>query len=118
MKILSFNFWGISSLPKRLALKHIVEYDHPKIIFLQETLGQIEYITQCWEGLLVVWGFISLDVSSHSSSLAIGWNKKLIKFIAYWRIILGLCIEVFFEELGRPFSLLNVYGPNHNQKDY
>lgn len=113
--ILSLNYWGLTSLPKWLSLKRIVEYDHPEIIFLKETLGPNETIKKCLEGLLGGWYFICLDASGHSSSLVIGWSNKLIKLINSWRLIIGLFLKFFSEELGRHFYLLNVYGTNHNQ---
>lgn len=39
MKWLSFNYWGLPSPSKKLALKHMISLNKINIIFLQETLG-------------------------------------------------------------------------------
>lgn len=53
MKIVSFNYRGLVSPSKKSSLKILMESLDPKIIFLQETLGDSMSIKGAMESLMI-----------------------------------------------------------------
>lgn len=78
MKWLSFNYGGLASSPKKLALKQLFEYETVHIIFLQETLGLADHISCVLHSLKPGWTFHSLDVMGRSGGLAQGYSPRSI----------------------------------------
>ena len=72
MKVLYFNYWGLASPHKRSALRWVVELDQPKIILLQEMLGEGLEVKTKLESWFGDWCFETLDVRGRSGGLAIG----------------------------------------------
>lgn len=82
MKWLSLNCRGLTSLPKNLALKRLFESDIVDIIFLQETLGEVDLTSCILHSLKTRWNFQSLDVIRRSGELALEYNPHSINLKA------------------------------------
>jgi len=61
MKCLSFNCRGMASASKKLALYDIFEVQLSDIILLQETLGEVDYITISLTYISPGYHFIATD---------------------------------------------------------
>ena len=55
MIVISLNCRGLSSLPKKLALRRLVEEKYPDVLFLQESMGDGKVIVGELESLLKGW---------------------------------------------------------------
>jgi hypothetical protein len=102
----------VDNTSKKLALQRLVEVYQPHIIFLQETLGEEGKITALLESFFPLWNFIGSDVRGRSGVLALGWNSKSVKMISTWGSESRLGLNCFLEEIGKTFSVLNIYAPN------
>jgi hypothetical protein len=111
MKIILLNSRGVASPSKKLALKTLVETSHPHIILLQETLGGGDDIVSMLESLLNKYIFIGMDAKGISEGLDIGWNTISGWILNSQGFQSGLSVEVFYEDIGMYFSILNIYGP-------
>jgi hypothetical protein len=58
-----------------------------------------------------------LDAFGFSGGLVTRWSPSL-ELINSFVVVLGLCTIVHSQELGRPFQLLNVYGPYDNREEF
>ena len=115
MKIISFNCRGLVGPHKRSALQRVVELDQPKIILLQETLGEGLEMKTKLESWFGGWCFETLDVRGRSGSLAIGWNPCSVKVLNVWGMesVLGIIIKAL--DLADTFDVINIYGPYLNR---
>lgn len=72
MKWLSFHYRGLASRTKKLALKRLLDTEPSDIVFLQETLGKAEQISQILHSMLPGWCFYALYVNGRSGGYSIG----------------------------------------------
>jgi len=84
MKMLSFNYRGLASPDKKLAMRRLFLSEPFDILFLQETLGQGSVVTHLLESWLLGWSFHALDASRHSGGLALGVNNRSIRICNIW----------------------------------
>jgi hypothetical protein len=63
------------------------------------------------EFVFPLWSFIGLDAKGRSGGLAIGWNKNKVKMLNSWGFESGLGVEIVCADMGRYFTILNIYGP-------
>jgi hypothetical protein len=110
----SFHWQGQLLFLKKFSLHKLVESTQPNLILLQETLGEAASIITFLESFLKHWKFIGVYAKGRSRGLAIGWNTRSVKILNSWGFDLGLGINIFQEDLGRCFMVLNVYGPNQD----
>lgn len=75
MNIISFNCRGLVSPHKKSSLKHLVMRIGPDVLYLQETLGSSEAITDSFQSLLPGWEFLVLDAKGRSGGLATSWHS-------------------------------------------
>jgi exonuclease III len=118
MKCCSFNCKGLASPLKRPALKRVIDFEHPDILLLQETLGEGEEVSSRLSSLLPGWKFETLDSFGRSGGLAIGWNTRSIKFINSWGFESGIGITVLSTKLEDPLNIVNIYDPCQNRGPY
>jgi len=111
MKFLSFNYRGLASHPKKLALKQLFRDNILDVIFLQETLGVGINITTVLNGMLSNWKICTIDGRGRSGCLALGIILISLKIINTSRCDGILVADVFSEELGMEIRLVNVYRP-------
>ena len=79
MIILSYNFRGLASLPKKLALKELMKLHNLNVLFLEETLGQGEEVLDTLTRIFPGWVFHSLDAQGRSGGIASGFNPTKLK---------------------------------------
>jgi exonuclease III len=118
MKLISFNCRGVASPSKKISLHRLVESSQPDILMLQETLGDSNLVVPLLENLFKGWNFIGLDAKGCSGGLAMGWRSRSIKLINSWGFELGLGMTVRVEDIGRNFTILNVYRPSQESMQY
>jgi hypothetical protein len=81
------------------------------MLLLQETLGESQVVVSLLESIFPLWSFIGMDAKGRSGGLAIGWNKNKVKLQNSWGFESGLGVEIICVDMGRSFTLLNIYGP-------
>lgn len=118
MKWLSYNYRGMGSSPKKLALHKLFDTEDVDIIMLQETLGEAEHITRIPGSLKPGWKFLSLDAFGQSGDLAIGYNPYTINIRASWGGISFIGMDIFSAELGMDLRVINMYGPCQGQEAF
>jgi len=118
MKCLSFNYRGLASNPKKLALKRLIETKPPDIILLQETLGMADQISHTLQNIIPNWSFVALDVVGRFGGLAIGYNPRSIRVDASWGGSGYLGLDIFSADLGMILRIVNVYGPCHHREHF
>lgn len=79
MKCLSFNYRGLASTSKKLAMRRLIENKPSDIIMLQETLVNAEPIEQTLLSIRPRWHFHAMDALGRAGGLAIGYNPWTIK---------------------------------------
>ena len=77
MIVTTLNCRVLASLPKKLAVRRLVEERNIHVLFLQEIMGNGLCLAAETESLLGGWIFISLDAKGKSGGLLIGWRKRL-----------------------------------------
>jgi len=80
----SWNCRGLTSKPKKLALREWLLSSKSDIIFLQETLGRGSEVELVLNSLLKGWKFSAIDSTGHSGGLAIGFREGRIKVLNQW----------------------------------
>jgi len=111
MKIMSFNCRGLAGPLKRPALRRVLDLEHPDVLMLQETLGEMEAVKSKLEGMLPGWVFQCLDVRGRSGGIATGWNTRTVKIENVWGMDSVLGCSFFSSDTGEEITLLNIYGP-------
>jgi exonuclease III len=76
MNLLTYNFRGLASSLKKLALKRLVLTNQPDIVLLQETLSDEEVATKILSTLLPGWAFMGQSPKGRSGELVIGWRSQ------------------------------------------
>jgi len=89
----------------------VIDNEHPDVLMLQETLGEVDAIKNKLEGMLPGWVFECLDVRGRSGGLATGWNPKSIKMGNVWGMESVLGCSLSSTDIGEEITLLNTYGP-------
>eukprot|EP00253_Pinus_taeda_P029000 PITA_29000 len=116
MKILSFNYRGLASPEKKLALKHLLLSDLVDVILLQETLCKAEVVIPILSSWLSGWTFHALDVSRRSRGIAVGFKKSTINLKNIWVGGGFLGADIYSKDLEEELRIINVYGPCHNRE--
>ena len=91
----------------------MINVTHPKVIRLQETLAVGDLIMEYFKILLSGWEFLGGDSYGRSGGLLIEWHMTDFLCTNSWGFSLGLDANIFLNEFGMSFSLLNVHGPYH-----
>jgi len=118
MKVLSLNYRGVVGPSNKTSLKRLVESHQLDVLMLQETLGAGENVSLLLESLFPHRCFIGLDARGRLRGLAIGWNQIKIKLINSWGFDSGLGVDFLCVDLGRIFTLLNIYEPYQDRVPY
>ena len=82
MIVSTLNCRGLASLPKKLAVRRLVDDQHIDVFFLQENLGDGHVIAGEMEVLLSGWNFISLDAKGRYGGLLLGLRTRLFHFLS------------------------------------
>ena len=76
MILMSLNCRGLASLPKRLAVKRLIDEQSLDVIYLQETIFDGCILVKEMELLLKYWQFVSMDSKGRSGGLLLGWRSR------------------------------------------
>lgn len=122
MICMTFNYWGLASAPKKLALKCLVNSYPIDVIFLQENLGDSEIIIQALESLLPWWQFVAFGLFGNSTGLDVSLNSETIKLYASWGFLIDFGSWCFLvcsrheylslQHLWSTFKMSYVLGPS------
>ena len=82
MKCLSFNYRGLASSPKKLALRRLFTAELVDLILIQETLGEAHHVSKILQAICPRWIFTALDAMGRFGGLAMGYNPRSIKPIS------------------------------------
>ena len=99
MIVKTLNYRGLASLPKKLAVRRLIEDQFIDVLFLQETMGNGLGLVGELESMLPGWVFISLDAKGMSGGLLIGWRNRHFKLINAWAMEFGLCASLYSTEM-------------------
>ena len=111
MKIMSFNCRGLANPSKKSSLRHLIGFNRPDVVLLQETLGLNEDVSCILESLLLGWMFVVVDVHGKSGGLALGWNLKSCRCENMLSFYSSIGLELYNAHLGKVLTILNIYGP-------
>ena len=111
MIVTTLNCQGLASLPKKLAVRRLVEDQNIDVLFLQEIMGNGLCLAAEMESMLVGWIFISLDAKGKSGGLLIGWRKRLFNLVNAWAMDFGLSASLYSIEMKEVYCFMNIYGP-------
>jgi hypothetical protein len=78
-------------------------------------MGDATTVIPYLESFLKQWKLIGVDAKGRSGGLALGWNFRFVKLLNTQGFDFWLGVNIFQEELGRCFTILNVYGPYQDQ---
>jgi len=95
MKILSFNYSGLTSPTKKSSLKRLVSINSQDTIFLQETLGVSEVVVKYLESFLPGWLFVAVDAKGRLGGLATGCRLKSGRRDSIWGFDSGIGLNLF-----------------------
>ena len=96
----------MASLPKKLAVKRLIDLHSVDVIFIQETMIEGCVLVQELELLIHGWYFISVDAKGRSSGLILGWKSCNFLFHNAWAMKAGLCVDYFHMICKRKYPLL------------
>ena len=82
---------GLSSFPKKLEVKRLIEQQSLDIIFIQETMCDGDVLVKDMELLIKGWQFIYVDAMGKSRGLLIGWRSRNFLLMNAWAMQSGLC---------------------------
>ena len=111
MILMSLNVRGLASLPKKLAVKRLIDQHAVDVIFIQETMIEGCGLVQDLELLTHGWQFISVDAMGRSGGLILGWKSCNFLFHNAWAMKAGLCAVLFSFDLHKEISFVNLYAP-------
>ena len=111
MILLTLNVRGLASLPKKLAVKRLIDQHAADVIFIQEIMIEGCVLIQDLELLIHGWQFISVDAKSRSGGLILGWKSCNFLFHNAWAMKAGLCAVLFSFDLQKEISFVNLYAP-------
>ena len=111
MIVLSVNYRGLASLPKKLAVQRFVEERAPDVLFLQESMGRGEVIMEELDSILNGWVFVSVDFFGNSGGLLLGWKLNCFHLHNAWVVVSGLSVTLFSIKLKVSLRFVNVYEP-------
>ena len=111
MILMTLNCRGLASLPKKLAVKRLIDEQSLDVIFLQETMFDGCILVKEMELLLKGWQFVSVDAKGRSGGLLLGWRTCNFLLLNAWATTFGLCVVLHSIALQLELSFINLYGP-------
>ena len=108
MIVTTLNCRVLASLPKKLAVRRLVEDQNIDVLFLQEIMGNGLCLATEMELMLPRWIFISLDAKGKSGGLLIGWRKRLFNLVNAWAMDFGLSASLYSIEMKEVYCFMNI----------
>ena len=92
MILMTLNCRGLTSLPKKLVVKRLIEQQSLDVIYLQETMCEGCLLVKDMELLLKGWQFVSVDAKGKSGGLLLRWRTRNFLLLNAWAMPSGLCV--------------------------
>ena len=118
MIMMTLNCRGLASLPKKLAVKRLIEEQSLDAIFLQETMFDGSVLVKEMESLLKDWQFISVGAKGRFGGLLLGWRSRKFLLLNAWAMNSGLCAALHSIELQLDLCFINIYGPYTDREGF
>ena len=94
MIVMTLNYRGLASKPKKLAICRLVADQSVDVLFLQETMGDGVQFASTLEFLFPSWTFCSMDAKGKLGGLLVGWRNQFLHFLNSWEMNLGLYVAL------------------------
>ena len=111
MIMMTLNYRDLASLPKKLAVRRLIDEQSLDVIFLQETMCDGCILVREMELLLKDWKFVSVDAKGRYGGLLLGWRTRNFHLLNAWAMTSGLCVVLYSFELQLDLCFINIYGP-------
>ena len=111
MILMTLNYRGLASLPKKLAVKRLIDKQSLDIIYLQETMCEGCMMVKDLELILKGWQFVSVDARGIYGGLLLGWRTRNFLLLNAWAMTSGVCVVLHSIELQLDITFLNLFGP-------
>ena len=111
MIMMTLNCRGLASLPKKLAVRRLIDEQSLDVIFLQDTMCDGCILVREMELLLKYWQFVSVDAKGRSGGLLLGWRTRNFHLLNAWAMTFGLCAVLNSIEWQLDLCFINLYGP-------
>eukprot|EP00253_Pinus_taeda_P014722 PITA_14722 len=108
--ILSINIRGLGADPKFLALKDLFLSTNSKMLLIQETMHDSLQTITYFRRMFPSWHMVATNAVGLSSSLAVLWDPKWIKAVAF-QCSAGILILAYIRDYPDPVHILNIYAP-------
>ena len=95
MIMMTLNFRGLASLPKKLAVQRLIDEQFLDIIFLQETMCDGIILVGELELMLKDWKFVSVEAKGRSGGLLLGWRTRNFHLLAMHGFCVLPCVLFF-----------------------
>ena len=118
MILMSLNVRGLASLPKKLAVRRLIDLHSVDVLFIQETMIEGGVLVQDLELMIHGWQFISVDAMGRSGGLIVGWKSCNFLFLNAWALKAGLCAVLFDYDLQKEISFVNLYAPYLDRESF
>ena len=115
---MNLNFTGLASLPKKLAVKRLIEKQSLDVIFLQETMCVGDILIKDMKILLKGWQFVSIDAKCRSGGSLLGWRIRNFILMNAWAMSLSLYVVLHSIESQLDITFLNLYGPYLDRENF
>ena len=99
MILMTLNYRGLASRPKKLAVKRLIEKQSLDVIYIQETMCEGDILIKEMEILVKGWQFVSIDAKGRSGGLLLGWRTRNFILMNAWAMTSGLCVVMHSIEL-------------------
>jgi len=117
MLLLSLNLRGVGSTLKATSVQRLLDNSHPEIVFLQETLVNVQKARDFMHLLRPYWVLSAFNSMGTSGGLLVSWDPNLYELVSYLTIggilLTGRCIIN-----NRELALLNIYGTCMDHKQF
>ena len=108
MILMTLDYRGLVSKPKKVVVCKLVEDQHIDVLFLQESMGNGILFADELESMLRGWNFLSLDARGKSGGLLLGWRSRFFHLLNAWGVGSVLCASLFSIELNLDVCLANI----------
>ena len=111
MIVMTLNCRGLASIPKKLAMRRLVDKQFIDVLFLQETKCDGVILMGEMESLFKDWKFVSMDPKGKLGGLLLGWRTSHFQLLNAWAMGSSLCASIYSIELKMALCCVNLYGP-------
>jgi hypothetical protein len=117
MLLLSLNLRGTGGILKLASVRSVLDKFRPNIVFLQETLVHSEKARSFFHTLRPKWYCSAVNYVGTSGGLLVSWDPNYFELVPFLTCG-GMLLTGTDLESKRHISLLNVYGPCVDRKQF